>query len=111
MPKFRKGDVVSIDVVVESNPFGQGDVRVRTHGGYTDIYAKASQLTMKRPMIEVGDTVRCPTNGTATATVLSVAEEHVWVSLGNGDYATWWVPKVERVEPEPDADEPSAEAA
>lgn len=104
MGKFRKGDVCTIEVVVDSNLFGDGDMRVRQRDTYTDIYVKQSALTMVRPTFEVGDRVAWQEGSVSWAgRVLSIANDHLWVDDGDGNFATVWVAKATRVEAEPEA--------
>jgi hypothetical protein len=108
--KFRKGDTVSMTLVVESF-FGTGDVRLRQPGEYTDIYAKARDLEMVKPAFDIGDRVTwCNYDGTDTyvGDVLFVAEDHLWVSRGNGEYATVWTGKAMRVDAEPTREDEAA---
>lgn len=111
MTKFRKGDICTIEVVVDSNPFGDNDVRVRQPGGYSDIYTKTAQLTMLRPSFEIGDKVTWSSGDGSksyTGHILSIAEDHLWVSLGDGVYSTVWAGNAMRVDAEP---EPAVEPA
>jgi len=92
-----------MDLIVDSH-FGDGDVRLRQLNSYQDIFAKVSDLTMVKPTFDVGDRVTWSSmNGEDcyTGTVLSIAEDHLWVSFGDGGYATVWTGKAMRVEPEP----------
>ncbi|RUV65191.1 MAG: hypothetical protein E5X35_11680 [Mesorhizobium sp.] len=99
MAKFRKGDRVSIQGVIAGDYVHEGKIKVQVEP-YHDIFVEMSDVTMVRPNILVGDTVWCPEKGHAHATVLAIGEEHLWVSFGDGNYATWWAPQVQRIDPE-----------
>lgn len=100
MTKFRNGDRVSIEAVISSGYTHEGKIKVRVEP-YHDIFVMLSDLKMVQPVFAIGDLVRCPEKGTATAEVLAISGDHLWVSFGDGNYATWWVSLVERVDPEP----------
>lgn len=54
---------------------------------------------MVHPVIVLGDTLRLKDgSGPSGATVLAIADDHAWVSFGDGNYATWWLNLVERVD-------------
>jgi len=117
MTKFRKGDIVTIEATIASTPFNMDDGKAKVKiefPPFHDAYVDPADLTMLRPKIEIGDVVRLPlSEGPADGksrigTVLSIASDHVWVDIGGGDFATWWLAKVQRVDPEPAAE---AEAA
>ena len=97
MAKFRKGDIVLIEAVVDSDFLHEGKQRVMI--GYRDIYAVVADLKMSKPTIEIGDMI-CLNDGSGplSAEVLSISGEHAWVSFGDGNYATWWLNRVERVD-------------
>jgi hypothetical protein len=110
--KFRKGDICTIEVVVESS-YNDTNVRVKPVDGYQDIHLKPCDLTMVLPQFEVGDPVRWAVDSGGVGSVyrgqvLSVANGHLWVDLGGGSFATVMVSKAQRVdEPEHDAKEPA----
>lgn len=109
MGKFRTGDLVSINLVVESLAFNNGgDIRLRMpDGGYQDYYAKVSDLAMVKPKFESGDTVTWSLpDGLKqfVGDVLSIAEDHLWISLGEGNYATVWAGSAMRVDDEEPAE-------
>lgn len=106
MKSFRKGDRVLIEGEIDSDYVNDGRIRVLIEP-YADVFARVSDITMKRPHIVVGDRVR---KLGMHGVVMAIGEDHLWVSLGGGDYATWWAPDVERVDPEP-AGNPVDEAA
>lgn len=102
MTTFRKGDVCTIQVVVES-VYGIG-IRIRHVDSYTDIHVKPKDLTMVRPQFEVGDLVEWGSSKTLfCGEILSIAEDHAWISRGDGEYATVWLPNLRRLDPEPAA--------
>lgn len=100
MNKFRNGDRVSIEAVVSSDYTHEGKIKIRVEP-YYDIFVATINLKMVQPVFAVGDMVQCPEKGTDAAEILAVSGDHLWVSFGNGNYATWWASLVERVEPEP----------
>lgn len=101
MTKFRKGDQVTIVAIVES-AFSECDLRLRMPEHYADIYAKEGQVTMLRPHIEVGDRIAWDASEkTWSGEVLAIADDHAWVSLGDGNYSTVWLSNVRRLGDEP----------
>lgn len=105
MTTFRKGDVCTIEVVVES--VYRTGIRVHHVDSYTDIHVKPKDLTMVRPKFEVGDNVLWVTGADGIGSgyrghVLSIYEDHLWVDLGAGNFATVWTGKATRLDPEPD---------
>lgn len=111
MTKFRKGDVVSIEVTVGANYIHDGKIKVMA-GGYNEFYAETSSLTMVRSDIKVGDTVALKDDilDDHRGEVLAVQYDHLWVSLGEGAFGTWWIDKVVRVDPV-EAEEPAVDPA
>ncbi|UVC14746.1 hypothetical protein [Mesorhizobium onobrychidis] len=97
MAKFRKLDRVSIQGVINGNYIHEGKIKVRIEP-YSDIFVEISDLTMVRPDIVVGDTVWRPDKSTTHATVLATIDDHLWVSFGDGNYATWYAPQVQRLD-------------
>ncbi|WP_146119559.1 hypothetical protein [Phyllobacterium phragmitis] len=77
-------------------------MRVRQIGGYSDLYVKTDSARIVRHNIEVGDTVdlRGEILDPCRGVVLSISNDHLWVDLGGGDYGTWWIDKVSRIDPE-----------
>ena len=105
MPKFRKGDIVSVKFVVES-VFGVSDLRLRQADRYADTYAKESEVEMVLPHFETGDRVTWTTEaGRWSGSLLSVSNGHAWVDRGYGAYATVVLDKLSRLDPDPDFDE------
>lgn len=105
MDTFRKGDVCTIEVVVESR-FNDTNVRVRHVDSYTDIHVKPKDLTMVRPQFEVGDRVEWKSAGDFyRGEVLAISGEHLWIDRGEGNYATVWTGLATRLDPDPDFDE------
>jgi hypothetical protein len=101
MGKFRKGDRVTVEAIIASeHVLDRGSIRVEFGDHMGDAFVNVASLTMKQPVIKVDDLITCFEQGTGVATVLAVANEHAWVDLGGGNFATWWLPKVERVDPE-----------
>lgn len=111
MTTFRNGDVCTIEVVVTSR-FNETQVCVKPVDGYQDIYVKPRDLTMLRPKFEVGDRVEWGADLEWCGHILSIAEDHAWISRGGGDYATVWLPNLRRIEPEIEPEiEPAAVTA
>ena len=103
MHKFREGDRVSIEAVIASDFVHDGKTKVRIEP-YHEIYVKVADLTMVKPTFAVGDRVTWSTHcgaDSAVGDVLSIAQDHLWVDLGAGNYATVWTGKAMRVDPEP----------
>jgi len=103
MTTFRKGDVVSLNLIVESH-FNDCDVRLRQPNSYTDIFAKAIDLTVVKHEFRVGDRVEWATHDGADSWfgyVLSISNDHLWVQLDDGSYSTVWSGKASRIDPKP----------
>lgn len=115
MVTFREGDIVIIEATIASKPFAMdnGKVQVKIKfPPYHDAYVDPAQLTMKRPAFEVGDEIAWAVGEEGAGhgyrgRVLSIANDHLWVDMGLGHYATVWTGKASRVEmePQPDFDE------
>lgn len=108
MGKFRKGDAVSIEGVIDSNHVldgsGGGTIKVRI-APYHDVFVSMDAITMRRATIEVGDKVMRKDEGPGR--VLAIAGENLWVEFNGGldGYDTWDALEVTRVdETEPVAD-------
>lgn len=103
MTAFRKGDVATIDVIVVSR-FNDANVHVKPVDGYQEIYLKPGELTMKRPLIEVGDRVELILNGLVgqpvRATVKAIDGDRLWVERDVGSYDTWETARIRRVDSE-----------
>jgi len=109
MTKFRKGDLCTIQVVIASHPHGDNDVRVEQPNTYGDLYVKQADLTIIKHNFAVGDSVTWSVGDSShTGHVLSLHGDHLWVDLGNAEYATVWAGKAMRLDPET---EETAEAA
>lgn len=103
MTKFRKGDLCTIQVIVDGAPFSGTDVRVRQPNSYGDMFVKLADLTMVRPDFKVGDCITWSVGEKPfTGHVLSLHGDHLWVDLGNAEYATVWAGSAMRLDPEPD---------
>lgn len=98
MRQFRKGDIVTIECVVESH-FTDTEMRVRPVGDHTDIYARVDQVKIVRDHIEAGDMVRnVYKNIDHAEKVLSVVDDHVWVKIASGGFETWFIGHCRRVD-------------
>lgn len=96
---FREGDVVLVEGVVGYHIPGDETVRVNLDGHH-HVYTKGSLIRMASPTIVAGDTVRRKVDAHQPGiegVVLAVALDHAWVEIGAGEFATWWIPNVERV--------------
>lgn len=106
MAKFRKGDVVTIEGVVEYVSPNDGQLRVLVD--HRDLYVDQDKVTMKRTLIEVGDTIKENLNlNSVYATVIAIHGEHLWVETLTfpKQMASWPISIVERV----DLDETASE--
>jgi len=105
MSKFRKGDIVTVEATIDRDVFSSGErpcIKIII-APYHDVYVDPATLTMKRPIFEIGDVVTWKVDGLVyRGHVLSIHGNHVWVDRGDGEFATVWVDKLTRVEPEPD---------
>jgi len=97
--QFRKGDIVTIECVVESQ-FTDTEMRVRPVDDHSDIYVKIDQVKVVRQAIEVGDFVRNTETSTYNkGTVHAVHDGLAWVELTSGSYNTWDINYCRRLEP------------
>jgi hypothetical protein len=108
MVTFRKGDLVSVSGQIVGRPLDfDGEMKVSVHiDPYHEIWVPTSVVTMARPKFEVGDCVSW-LNGAHRGRVLSIANEHLWIDRGEGNYATVWTGLATRLDPET---EPAADA-
>jgi len=96
---FREGDIVLVEGVVGYHIPGGETVRVNLDGHH-HVYTKGDRVRMATPAIQVGDTLRRKADSHEPGTegvVLAVALDHAWVEIGAGDFATWWLPNVDRI--------------
>jgi hypothetical protein len=105
MPAFRKGDVVTIEATIASTPFTMDDGKAKVKiefPPFHDAYVDPADLTLVRPSFEIGDWVAwiiaCEDYA---GRVLSIANDHLWVDLGEGCFATVWAGKATRADPKP----------
>lgn len=105
MTTFRRGDLVTIEAEVIGDPFDTTDgkpmVEVRI-GDLHRFYAETKHILMKTPKIDVRDIVEWQSiSETWRGEVMAVAEGHAWISMGDGNYSTVWLPKIARIDPPP----------
>ncbi|TIL34264.1 hypothetical protein [Mesorhizobium sp.] len=103
MERFRKGDVVTIEGVIDSDYVHDGKIKIRVEP-YHDFYGNVSGLKMVRPVIDVGDNVTYPAEGYKTGKVLAIIDGYCWVKLENGyggGHVSWPISSINRVDPEP----------
>lgn len=99
---LRKGDVVSVNGVVLSDPNdfnGTMKVRVKVEP-YHDIYVLAAHVNMVRPEFQEGDKVQWGENDLEepfSGQVLAIANDHLWVDRGDGNFSTVWINEASRV--------------
>lgn len=102
---FRKGDIVTVEAEVVGEPFAGSDGRETVDVRISDLhrcYVETKHLLMKTPKIVVGDIVEWESSqATWRGEVLAVSEGHAWVSMGDGNYSTVWLPKIARFDPSP----------
>nr|DAE48925.1 MAG TPA: RapA N-terminal Tudor like domain 1 [Caudoviricetes sp.] len=91
MRQFRKGDIVTIECVVESQ-FADDNLRVRPVEASTDIYVTHDQVKIVRQVLKAGDRVtNTELPGIAIGTVLSIAGDRAWVECDDGIFTTWFI--------------------
>ena len=103
MAKFRKGDVVTVEGVVESAYDGMKLKIVLPD--YQSLYVDRDQVTMRQENIEVGDEVQQYDKNDflmegCTGKVIAVHCEELWVLSKNGRASTMWVRRVARIDPD-----------
>jgi hypothetical protein len=91
---FREGDQVLVEAVVLDAWGDDPDLRLRV--GVDQIYVKRTAVRLGAPIIKPGDAVRLKAK-MLDGHVLAVALDHVWVEIDAGQFATWWIPNVERI--------------
>lgn len=109
MPKFRKGDRVTIEATVATD-YVLDDGKIKVHvEPYHDLFVNQNDMTMLRPDFKIGDRVTWSVGEKPfTGHVLSLHGDHLGVDLGNAEYATVWAGSAMRLNPEP---EETADAA
>lgn len=107
MTTFRAGDIVLIEAeIADDYVHDDATVKVVFDGNRYDAkYVKVAKLTMVRPQFEVGDRVEWGDGLEWCGHVLSIANDHLWVDRGGGDFATVWIGKATRLDADPDFDE------
>lgn len=113
MPKFRKGDRVTIEATVEGSfSLGDDELRIKIDdmwGSGPHYYAKLNDLTLKVAQFEIGDLIDWTFRDTIyRGEILAISNEHAWVDRGDGQYSTIWLSNATRVDDEP---EETSEAA
>lgn len=112
MTTFRIGDKVTVKAVVVSDLLdfdGTAKIKVAVEP-YHDIFVPASEIEMVRPDFRKGDMVDWTVGTTIfRGEVIAIAEDHLWVRMGGGEFATVFVSDATRVDDVASADE--AEAA
>jgi hypothetical protein len=96
MTKFRKGDVVSIEVTVASDYIHNDTTKVMA-GGYNDFFIECAGMTMVRPVLKNGDMV-WNRQLQHFGTILSIHGELLWVEADSGTFPTWLIGDVDRVD-------------
>lgn len=94
-PKFRTGDVVGFEAVVEFVSGDYGELRVRSNG--QSLYEDRASLKVVRPVFEPGDRVLIDAmlaTGVGRGTVVAVALPFLWIREDDGEKpitvpATW----------------------
>lgn len=97
---LREGDIVQVTGKVSHCNTTDQEVRVELSAGEY-LYTKPSGVTLVGPTIQVGDLValRKPLDAKQNrqATVVGLANNHLWVRCDVGEYDTWHVSAVDRV--------------
>lgn len=96
--QFRKGDMVEIAGVIDSNYEIDGKLKVSIKP-YHDIFVDRSEITLSRATFKIGDMVTRKDEGPGC--VLAIAGDNLWVEFesGRGGYDTWAADEVNRVDP------------
>jgi len=97
--QFRKGDIVTIECVVESQ-FSDDDLKLRHPNGYSEIYVEIGNVNIIRHAIQVGDRVKnTHLLDIEVGHVLSIAGNRAWIECDGGVFTTWFINHCKRVEP------------
>ncbi|TIN80738.1 hypothetical protein [Mesorhizobium sp.] len=124
MPKFRKGDAVSVEGKVDSDYVHDGKIKIRVEP-YHDFFVNVADLKMVRPVIEVGDSVTYPSEGYKVGEVLAIIDGYCWVKLAatanpfappeagtsDGLRVSWPIACINRVDPGPEPETTEEEDA
>ncbi len=98
--KYRAGDVVTVKGVVKLNFDAADDsVSIEIPGEYEPIWANPEDVTLVHSKIVLGDLVKfvAPT-GLESGRVLAISNDHAWIDLGDGEYATRLLSSIQRDE-------------
>ena len=99
---YRKGDVVSVQGVVE---YDQTDndkmVFIKIPGAVHSVAMTPQEctkanLTMVQPMFEVGESVRWEGHGIGI--IHAIKDGHAWIGMASGDYCTRLLTSINRDE-------------
>jgi len=97
MKQFRKGDIVTIECVVEY--LACTELRIRPIEGNASIYVRPDWVKNVRQVIEVDDVIKnIDRPGAPEGRVLSVRDDLVWVQANSGHFVTWYTKDCRRVE-------------
>lgn len=89
MTKFRKGDVVSIECVVQYQ-YSETELSILQPNGYSAILIDTDKVTLVRNEIQVGDLIKnAGTPGEPMGRVLAIQGDYAWIETDNNIMATW----------------------
>ncbi|MGW6779000.1 hypothetical protein ACWF50_13265 [Brucella pseudogrignonensis] len=98
MTRFRKGDVVSIECVVQYQ-YSETELSILQPNGYSAILIDTDKVTLVRNDIQVGDLIKnSSVPGEPEGRVLAIQGDYAWLETSCGDYSTWKITRCERVE-------------
>ncbi len=98
MTKFRKGDVVSIECVVQYQ-YSETELSILQPNGFSAILIDTGKVTLVRNDIQVGDLIKnVSVPGEPEGRVLALQDDYAWIEISCRDYSTWKITHCERVE-------------
>lgn len=106
--KFREGDTVTLSAVVRYNfdPAEDEHVALDVPGSISsNLWAKPEAVIIARQVIVIGDRVKfiVPAGPSGSekwisGLVLAISNDHAWIDLGGGEYATRLLSSIQRDE-------------
>lgn len=97
MTQFRKGDIVTIECVVEY--LHDDELRICPVEGNANIYVRPDWVKVVSQAIEIDDVIKnIDRHGEPEGRVLSVHDDLVWVQTKSGSFVTWYTKDCRRVD-------------
>jgi hypothetical protein len=103
MTTFRKGDKVSVTGIVMYDPSPGKNIFIDV-GASKDIWVDPDSIQLVQAYFEVGDECSWPgsLDQTMTGTALAISNGHAWIDMGDGQYCTRLLTKIDRIDSYPE---------